>query len=174
MCDTCADTNIDVYGPPTPKDEDSAGSHDDPLRKELLWEDREEKHVLKVLETCRVKAMKHGQKAGGCRKAYRALGLPAIMLPLIASALVEYTPKELSWIITTLMLVSGLLSAVNSTLNFGKKAQQHDEYSARFGEVCDEINSQLCRPKAGRIACDVFLERILLKTGHLNSTAPLL
>ena len=101
MCDTCADTKIDVYGPPTPKEE-SSGSHDDPLRKELLWEDREEKHVLKVLEICRVKALKHGQKAGGCRKAYRALGLPAIMLPLIASALVEYTPAELSWIITTI------------------------------------------------------------------------
>ena len=148
----------------------SGSSSDDPLRKELLWEEREEIYIRGVAAVCSDKFAKHNTYAGCYRLYYSAYGLPAAVLPLIATAAVEYVPQK--YIITILMLGAAICSAVNTFLDFGRKSQKHEDYAGRYGSLVAEIDGQLCRPKVGRIACDVMLERVKERYSALNMTAP--
>lgn len=150
----------------------SSGSKDDSQRKELLWERREEEHLRKIAGECSALSKRHDAKATRCRWYYRAFGLPAAILPLIGSAIVEYVPHEFSYVVTIIMLLAAVSSALNTFLDWGRKSQRHLDYAGRYGELVNEIDSQLCRPKAGRIACDVMLERVKERFGYLNLSAP--
>ena len=150
----------------------SCASKDDAQRKELLWEKREEEHLRKIAERCSGLSKRHDVKSARCRWYYRAFGVPAAVLPLIGSAIVEYVPHDLSYVVTIIMLLAAVSSALNTLLDWGRKSQQHLDYAGRYGELVNEIESQLCRPKSGRIACDVMLERVKERYGYLNLSAP--
>jgi hypothetical protein len=147
-------------------------SGDDPSRKELLWEKREEEHLRMIAAACGDLSKRHDARGAVCRSNYVSLGLPAAVLPLVGSAVVEYVPKEYSFIVTIIMLLAAVASALNTFLDWGRKSQRHSEFAGRYGELVNEIESQLCRPKAGRIACDIMLERVKERYGHLNTGAP--
>ena len=70
------------------------------------------------------------------------------------------------------MLLASVSSALNTFLDWGRRSQQHCDYAGRYGELKNEIDSQLCRPKDGRVACDVMLERVKERYSHLNLAAP--
>ena len=160
-----SDHTLDITPP-------SCQSSDDAQRKELLWEKREEDHLKKIAEQCAGLSKRHDGKAALCRWYFRAFGVPAAILPLIGSAIVEYVPGRLSYVVTITMLCAAVSSALNTLLDWGRKSQQHLDYAGRYGELVNEIESQLCRPKAGRIACDVMLERCKERFGYLNLSAP--
>ena len=147
-------------------------SGDDASRKELLWERREEDHLRKIAATCGDHSKRHDARGAVCRANYVFLGLPAAVLPLIGSAVVEYVPQEYSYVVTIIMLLAAISSALNTFLDWGRKSQRHMDFAGRYGELVNEIESQLCRPKAGRIACDVMLERVKERYGDLNTSAP--
>jgi hypothetical protein len=146
-------------------------SQDDADRKELLWDGTEEGYVTNVADKCRSKAERHLSTSASRRKAFHVVGIPSVILPLIAAVL-QCDQGDYAWVVTTIIVLSGSCSAVNAFMNFGKLAQQHLEYAARFEELSSEIDSMLCRPKSGRIAADVFLERCQNKFAALTLGAP--
>jgi hypothetical protein len=148
----------------------SGSSEDDVLRKELMWETREEEYIRGIASVCSEKFIRHNEYAGWYRLYYSAYGLPAAVLPLIATAAVEYVPQK--YVITGLLLGAAICSAVNTFLDFGRKSQKHEDYAGRYGALVAEIDGQLCRPKIGRIACDVMLERVKERFSSLNMSAP--
>ena len=147
-------------------------SGDDPCRKELLWEKREETHLSLIATECTALSQKHDVKASCCRAHYLGFGIPGCVLPLIGSAVVEYIPHEYSWLVSAIMLLAAVASALNTFLDWGRKSQQHQDYAGRYLELAHEISNQLCRPKAGRIACDIMLERVKERRGFLNLSSP--
>ena len=141
-------------------------------RQERLWERREEEHLSGIAQLAHEVGVRHEAKSVRARAFYTGFGIPAAVLPLIGSAIVEYVPPAHSYIITIIMLLASLSSALNTFLDWGRRSQQHSDFAGRYGELKNEIDSQLCRPKDGRVACDVMLERVKERYSHLNLAAP--
>lgn len=144
----------------------------DGVRKELLWERREEEHLSGIAKLAHEVSVRHEAKSVRARALYTGFGIPAAVLPLIGSAIVDYVPSEHSYIITIVLLLASVSSALSSFLDWGRRSQQHSEFAGRYGDLKNEIDSQLCRPKDGRVACDVMLERVKERFSHLNLAAP--
>ena len=58
------------------------------------------------------------------------------------------------------MMLSGVFIGVSTFFNFGRKTQAHSEYSNKFYELVNEINSELTKPKKNRIDAGVYIEKI--------------
>jgi hypothetical protein len=160
---TMPNLKIDLTPPST--------SSDDTARAELLWESREEDHVLRLQKIAAKKAELHSKKAATLRTRYKALGVPAAILPLIASTLHESKVGP-PLVITIFLLLSAVLSGVTTFLNLGGRAERHDSYAAKYDQVVLDSQTELSKPKRARVACDVYLERLRLTLGHLNDSAP--
>jgi hypothetical protein len=149
----------------------SLSSKDDPDRVELLWETRTENMVLKWREHCLDHSKKHGLKARKVKNNYTALSIPAIILPLVLSgfsSLINPYPLVNS---ITLMVVS-ILTGMNSFFNLGKRTQEHFHYEGQYADLAMAIESEICRPRARRVAADVYMERVKNNISKLDLSAP--
>jgi hypothetical protein len=159
------DLKVDIT-PPSNK-----SSEDDPLRRELLWEKREEQLLLKWCDSIKQKAIKHKAKALSNKKMYHIISIPVIIIPLVIggiNGLVDVAPIAFS----ILMIFSSILAGVNTFFNFSKKSTIHFEFESKYNELGISIEKELAIPKTHRIAADVYLERIQQSYNHLNNYAP--
>jgi len=147
-------------------------SKDDSDRKELLWEDREEKFIQTIEDDCRANSVQLDLIARKKRSCFRLWSVPAMILPLIAASLNEMAPTKIKYVSSMIMLISGVCTVINTFFNFGKKSQQFFEYSNKYRELADEISVELCKPKRYRLDCDLVLHTVTVKRNAISSTCP--
>ena len=143
-------------------------------RVELPWEDREEQLVQKIASECTIVSKEHENKAKYNKKLYVAFGLPAMLIPIILAGLNTFLTKEHELLVSSLLILSGILTGISQFFNFGKKTQAHFEYASRYSELLLMIDIEMVKPKRFRLACDVFLERVSKCFADLNANAPAL
>ena len=154
-------------------EDNSISSKDDPNRKELLWEKREEDVVRKWVKEMREQAKKH-YKAGKKHKIlHEWITIPSILIPVISSGLTPLL-QPYPYVSTGLMLTVGVLTGINGFYGFASKKERHLNYEGLYSVLSTEIEKELCKPKKNRIACDVYLESISMKKTQLDLSAPLL
>jgi hypothetical protein len=149
----------------------SMSSNDDPDRKELLWESREEDLIHKWKKHCIIESRLHGEKARRVKKQYTALSIPAIILPLVLSgfsSLIQPYPLVNS---ITLMAVA-ILTGISGFFNLGGRCQKHFQYEGLYNDLALNIDSEMCKPKKARIACDLYLERVKNNVSKLDLSCP--
>jgi hypothetical protein len=146
-------------------------SRDDSHRQEMMWEKREENLLLAWSSDCKKRSNKHEMKGNQNKMKYGMFGVPSILIPILIGSLAQVIACH-SLEYSLGIASSGLFSAINMFFNFGKKAQTHYEYSNKFFELANEIQSELAKPRRHRIACDVYLEQIKLKYQSLCSESP--
>lgn len=147
-------------------------SKDDSDRKELLWEDREEKYVRSIENDCRANSVLLDLTARKKRACFRLWSVPSMLLPLFAASWNEMAPSDVQWFSSLLMLISGVCTVINTFFNFGRKSQQFFDYSNKFRELADEISVELCKPKRYRMDCDLVLHTVSMKRNSIASTCP--
>ena len=152
-------------------DIDSANSEDDPLRKELLWEGREEKHVRSWIDEAVDRSNRHEKAGKSFKRKHKCFGSLSVLVPIVFSAFTQV--KHVEQIVTTVGFVcSSLLSATCAFFNFSGLCTQHLEFANRYEEYANSLRTEVCKPKANRIACDVFLARNEMQLNSLNRSAP--
>jgi len=150
--------------------QNSDASSEDDVRKELMWEKREENLLKKWLDDMAESSKKQGIAGRRTKKLYAILGVPATLMPIILSGL---SSLKVDPIVNSLIMVStGVLVGVSQFFNLGKKFTEHLEYEGRYDELCKELEKELSKPKSGRVAVDVYMERIYMKYCALNASAP--
>ena len=157
--------------------EDISPAHssvDDAARKELLWEEREEQLVKKISNQCSISADRHTEKARQFKKMFVLLGLPAALLPLIAAAVGDIFKNEedTGKYMQIALLASGVLSGIGTFFNFGKKLQVHFDTAGKYAELQLFIDTEMCKPRCMRMACDAFLVLATNKFSAINLQAP--
>lgn len=150
----------------------SKQSEDNENRKELLWEAREENLLKGWKQEMAEKSKYHFRKGEKNKKLYLSFGIPSTILPLIMAGLTGIVPVD-PIVVSCLMMFAGILTGVQNFINFSKKSQVHFEFENKYSQLCLEIDSELCRPKIARCACDVFIERIKQQYHSLNQQAPI-
>ena len=146
----------------------------DKRREEMKWSDRQEKQI-KVWQTqCEHRSKQHAKASKVYRSLYYSMNLPATLLPLFGSAVASYSGPGCTKPLTSILigLVTGGLIGVNTVFNFAQKYQAHEEYENRFTELCVDVEKEMSKPKAFRIACDVYLEAISSQMNRLSAGAP--
>ena len=157
--------------------EDISPAHssvDDAARKELLWEEREEVLVKKIAAQCSTSADRHTEKARKFKRFFVLLGLPGALLPLVAAALGDIfkDQADMGKYMQVALLVSGILSGIGTFFNFGKKLQVHFDTAGKYAELQLFIDTEMCKPRSMRMACDAFLVLSTNKFSSLNLQAP--
>lgn len=155
----------------TPPGNKFVASIDNVERRELLWEKREEQLLTLWARQIEQKRSKHYKKGGLYRNLYYVFGIPGTILPLIAASLngvLEMAPLTIS----ACLVFSGIISGINTFVNFGKKEQQYFEFSSKYSELGISIEKELSIPKSHRVAADVFLERVQNTLNSINTNAP--
>jgi len=153
--------------------EKSDSSKDDPARKELLWEHREEQLLLQWCKKLKVHSLAHSIKAKQMKRYYNMVSLPAILIPVVASSLATLLqPYPLA--MSGAMLVTSVFTGINGFFNLGAKTQLHFEFEYNYNKLANEIDKELCKPKRHRTACDLYLQIVLSEMNRLDSSAPVL
>ena len=161
-----SDTKIDILH------QNSRNSTDDMEREELLWEDREEKLLHKWKTEMISKSSSHLRKGKRYKKLHLIFGIPSTVIPLVMAGLTGY--NEINKIAaSSVLIISGVLTGVSNFSNFSKKSQIHLEFENRYSQLSLDIDSELCKPKKNRAACDMFIEKIKQQYHCLNQQAPM-
>lgn len=155
-----------LVSPPTSE------SSNDRLRTELPWEKREEARINKMSMEAKQSAVVMNTKARHTKRLYAMFGIPTIFLPLLLAALEKHIPSNLPYISTIILLFITFFSTISTFYNFGKKSATYFQYEAEFDKLYNNIQSELCKPRAHRIACDVFLSDVTIRLNHIKADAP--
>ena len=152
----------------------SESSSEDALdRVELLWDSRNQDLIIHWGSECKANANLHHKAGKKFKWLYSIIGVPTMLIPvLVGSFASQLAVSPITQSI--LMLCSGALSTVSQFFDFSGRSAAHFEYEARYSELASEIDVELVKPKARRLACDVYLERVLNARNRLGSSAPVL
>lgn len=140
-------------------------------RKELLWEHREEVVVERWKNHCMKQSQLHGVKARLIKKQYKCLSIPAILIPVGMSSFSSYLLMHPVVTSACLMTVS-IFTGLNGFLNLGSRTQSHFNSEGLYADLALGIETEMCRPKRYRLACDVFLERTRSAISKLDLNSP--
>ena len=145
------------------------------IRDELPWEEREEEQVHVWRQQSTELSRQHGLNSKRHKKMHRCISVPSILIPIIGGSLgsLPIVPAEVQLYMNAgLLLVTGVLVALNTFFNFAKKHTQHSEYENRYLELVDVIDREMVKPKRFRPPCDVFLEAVSRQMARLKAGAP--
>jgi hypothetical protein len=149
----------------------SESSSDDPLRKELLWEKREETLIETWCSIAKNKSDKHTKTAIRYKQLNKFWGLSNLLCNILFVGIVQINvlPKYSP---TIGFMITGGIAAVCTFFEFAGKREQHNEYSNKYMEFINCLKVEMCKPKGWRVACDVFLARNEMILNSLNRSAP--
>jgi hypothetical protein len=151
----------------------TSSSFDDENRKELPWENTEEKLLLSWSKDSQKRSEKHYIGGNRNKIKFAVFGVPSILIPIILGGIAPVIGCN-SMIYSIGMMSTGIFSGMNLFFNFGKKQQEHFDYMNKFSEFSNEIESELSKPKRFRLACDVYIERMKLKYNYLCDNSPII
>lgn len=162
-------TEDDVQIDLTPNSQNS--SKDDPNRRELLWDKREEKIFINWINESKKKVDFHRRKEKYCKVKNACLSIPAILIPIISSGLSGILPCN-SMENSILMMVVGILNCFSTFFDYGRLREKHGIFANRYFSLITEVESELSKPKRDRVACDLYLEKIKQMFNNLHLTEP--
>jgi len=124
----------------------------------MLWGTRQELQVNKWRADGLEKAHYHGKQQKRFKALYHLFMVPLVILPTVSSVFATEVDAHVS---STLLLATGILNGVHGFLNYGRKQQDHGNFENMWHAFVAEIETEMCKPKRSRLACDVFLQKTL-------------
>ena len=149
----------------------TSSSLDDADRKELLWESREQVVVERWRKHCKTQSALHGKKARVVKKRYQALSIPAILIPVCLSGFSSVL-DSFPLVSSGAMVLTSVLTGLSSFLNLGKRTADHYNAEALYSDLALSIETEMCKPKCMRQACDVYLEKIRSNISKMDLSSP--
>jgi hypothetical protein len=146
-------------------------SQDDFERKELPWESREEILLIEWSEDFKKKSNQHAANEKKNKILFGLFSIPAILIALTLAGMSEVIPCN-SHIYGICMSVSAVFNGINMFFNFGKKTEEHHNFSNKYFQLHSEIQCELSKPKKHRVACDLYMEKIKYQYFALSKYCP--
>ncbi len=140
-------------------------------RVETIWTEKNEALLKDWMIQSEKAAVKHVSKAKHFKAIYMSLGLLGSVLPIVLSGITDIL-QDHQVILTTMLIISGVLNGVVSFINPSKKSELHFIAESKFAELSTKIKRDLSMKKSERIACDMYLENIMNLLNRFNSESP--
>jgi hypothetical protein len=140
---------------------------------EMSWSDLIEERLVYISEEAQDKSKQHDNHSKCKKKLYYTTSTISIVIPFIITFInaVNDTQKykqdfELMYII--LVMLSGIVNALNTFFNHGKKESDHNIASIRYNELRTEIETVLILKRRYRTPADVTLKHFTNQIESLN------
>ena len=162
---------ITLEDKPSPVNRHASNSIPDVVRDELLWE-RSEEDLLNVWKKeAMLRRRGHSVTGGRKKRFHKVFGTLSVVVPIIFTGLSQ-SEINTGWINTLGFCLTGIISGLLAFYGFDGLTERHFEYESKYDDYVQQIESELCKPRKNRVACDVFLKEMQLKLGTLNAGAP--
>ena len=156
--------DIDVNIPSNKSD-----SSEDITRTEMMWRDTHEQQLRRWRDIAEYQVGYHRKRYKCYRWLYIMITLPSVVLPVVASTFADKLSSHTS---AMLLCGTGIINGISSALNIGRRAESHSLYDSYWDSYIANIDMELSKPKSGRVACDVYLQKSLDRYMYLNQTSP--
>jgi hypothetical protein len=147
----------------------------DRSREEMMWNAKTEAKIIEWKKEAEQASNLHEARGYRLKRYHKMLGLLAIITPIIFAIAIQlvYENDRLKNIVSTIGLgMSSISTAVFGFLRLEIRKQQNFDYQAKYLEYAMHLGSELVKPKAHRIQCDVFLKESELCLIFINQNAP--
>lgn len=115
----------------------------------------------------------HDRSGYSARMKHLFLSLPGIITALSVSAIASlWRDEDSAYLIVPLSLIGATLTSVHTALNLGGRSELFWRYSALYGGVVAEVDTELSRDVDWRTPPDAFMAKLRADMGHLNGSAP--
>jgi len=150
----------------------SMSINSDITREEMKWNENIESFLLEISQRCKEKSNKQQNCYKKNKILYLLITIPSVMIPIITSTLESNVLQGHPYVVTYLILLSGLLSGVNSIFNFNTRFFNNSIYDDKYSELASEIELELIKDRNVRRQSDVFLQKISDDFNRINENAP--
>ena len=141
-------------------------------REEMCWNSSHEELIQTWSRDARNRAESHAKAAKKFKRMFYWLGIPPSLLPIVLSGVSDFIHPRYAYATTIILVLSGILSGINTFINPSKKCENHFEFEARFLEFVVDIDVEMSKGKRFRIPADVCLERVSSNYNSLSAAAP--
>jgi hypothetical protein len=119
---------------------------------------------------------KHNIKGKNFKWKHELVGIPAMIIPIIASPISGLLADEpgIEIFNVVALISSGVLSGIYSFFNFSRKSELHFRYEANYQDLYTTILVELSKKRELRYKADRFIEQIQSKIDGYATNAPLL
>jgi hypothetical protein len=136
-----------------------------------LWETRIENIVKKWASDALNRSELHTEKAERNKRLFAIFSMPGIIIPIVLSGVSSLIICN-GLIYSVAMMFVGIISGIAAFYNFAKKSELNFNYADKYFRLSTDVESELAKHKADRIACDVYLEKTRQNYSNLCSSAP--
>jgi hypothetical protein len=156
---------------PAPRPEaDMFNNHDH--RAEERWHGSIDRLVRDWRAACLANSRIQDNAGYNARWKHIVFGMPAPIATLVTAAVAGlWQSEDARYFVVPLTCVAAVFSVVHTYLDMGGRAQQHWNFSARYGSVANRIDMQLCRDIDFRRPADEFVTEVMVEVGNLNTYA---
>jgi hypothetical protein len=117
------------------------------------------------------------QESGYISKVrYYRLAIPSIIIPFIMTLVSQnlYTDNQNPGHIVdgVAFMATSILSALSVFFGYSQAYEQHFQFSARYTDISNRIDSELARRRKFRTPSDVFITELKCKIESLNDSSP--
>jgi hypothetical protein len=140
-------------------------------RVEMSWNEKIEELLKRWSEECRKLSEKHNEASKRKKCIHYGLQIPIIIAPFVLGFSSSFYGEDHDYnryVNSYGNLVLGILSGVNTFINYGGKQKEHENACNRYNEVCLDIESILIKHKKYRIPADITIERFKQRIESLN------
>lgn len=158
--------------------------------KEVVYENFWTNSTLDLLErwvtSCKKSSEAHADAARACRKKFRMVSIPTIIIGTAATALSFFSagdnscdPDEegndgLKYSVAFLTSLVSIATGINALYNFSSMTQEHRSASGSFANLARRGELQTWLPNGLRANAEVVLTDISVEVASLTTSAPLL
>ena len=142
-------------------------------RTEMSWSDKVEERLVLIASESKELGMLHNVSSTYNKYFYYSSSTISIIIPFIITfinAVNELSPSRNNYEMLNIILVmvSGVVNALNTFMSFGKRQSEHTIASIRYYELVTEIDNVLTIKRKYRTAADVTLRQFTTQLESLQ------
>jgi len=142
-------------------------------RTEMSWSDKVEERLVLIASESKELGMLHNISSTYNKYFYYSSSTISIIIPFIITfinAVNELSPSRNNYEMLNIILVmvSGVVNALNTFMSFGKRQSEHTIASIRYYELVTEIDNVLTIKRKYRTAADVTLRQFTTQLESLQ------
>ena len=140
-------------------------------RVEMSWNEKIEELLKRWSEECNELSQRHHEASKRKKRIHYGFQIPIIITPFVLGFSSSFYGEEHDYnryVNSYGNLILGIMSGINTFINYGGKHKEHENASNRYSEVCLDIESILIKHKKYREAADISIERFKQRIESLN------
>ena len=134
-------------------------------RNRNIAEDREwdllaQEYINNLQAKCKINAEHCIKMARSKRKIHTRLALPAVVIPIVMTAVTQLDDCEMPWIKnlnSAVYIFISILNAVNTYFDYSRKAERLIQSKYKYDELLEEIGFQLSKPPEFRTNVNILM-----------------